>query len=140
MLTVSGVFSIAGVYLQSSKENCKNARVRLAWTVQKVIGLFCDPYNKFSYAVLLSHDLPKVTRLLCNHARSTDVDRISHAVEVFRNKFITYPVYSYFKRFVIFVCLLFFLFCFRFYVHRAPQSFTLNDYLEDRTLPKKLNL
>lgn len=38
------------------------------------------------------------------------------------------------------ICLPFFLFCFRFHVQRAPQSFTLNDYLEDRTLPKKLNL
>ena len=84
-------------------------------------NVICDPYNKFSYAVLLSHDLPKVTRLLFNHARSTDVDRISHAVEVIRNKFFTYPVYNYFKRFVIFVCLLFFLFCFRIYVHRVPH-------------------
>lgn len=43
ILTLSGVFSIVGVYLQICKEsfNCfKNVRVRLAWTVQKVIGLF----------------------------------------------------------------------------------------------------
>ena len=72
-------------------------------------NVICDPYNKFSYAVLLSHDLPKVTRLL-----STDVDRISHAVEVIRNNFFTYPVYNYFKRFVIFVCLLFFCFVLEF--------------------------
>ena len=74
--------------------------------------------------------------------------RISHAAEVFRNKFNTFPVYNFFTRFVIITfVILFFFFIFHFFfvsvldflLYSAPQSFSLNYYLqkEDCIAPRK---